>query len=86
MLYPECILNQTNNSENGHNKLFFPTFDNVKEGRRNKNSWLFIMSRFLPSLFRGQDKKIEFQKSDLSSYCTIAAESLLFLLVENDLN
>ena len=41
------------------------------------------MSRFMPAMFRGQEKKNDFQKIKLSEYCTVAIEALLFMLIEN---
>ena len=64
-----------------------PTFfslEQVQQGRNNKPIWIQIVSQFTKPLIYYFEKNVMPGKTNFEEYCPIAAEALMFLLLENN--
>ena len=70
------------NDEEGEEGSHFPLLEDMKECRENVESWIFVMSNFLPVLVPGFKKK-KGCNTNFGDVCEKATEALLFLFLEN---
>ena len=61
---------------------YFPSLESIKECRDDEESWVFVMSNFLPVLVPGFKKKKGYN-TNFGDFCENATEALLFLFLEN---
>ena len=73
------------NDEEGEEGSYFPLLEDIKECRENVESWIFVMSNFLPVLVPGCKKKKGYN-TNFGDVCEKATEALLFLFLENSYN
>ena len=73
------------NDEEGEEGSYFPLLEDIKECRENVESWIFVMSNFLPVLVPGCKKK-KGHNTNFGDVCEKATEALLFLFLENSYN
>ena len=61
---------------------YFPSLEAIKECRDDEESWIFVMSNFLPVLVPGFQRKKGYN-TNFGDFCEKATEALLFLFLEN---
>ena len=64
-------------SENASLKL-----ENIRQGRANQATWLYVMTGFLRKIIAGYSKKCPHERN-LEEYCPATLEAYLFLCLEN---
>ena len=69
----------TSNTDEG--QPYFPTLADIKDGRANAVSWMWVMTNFLPQVDAVAKKKMIL--TNLKTWCTTVSEALVQVLVEN---
>ena len=67
-----------------YNNQDFFSLDQLQDGRHNKVIWVYIVSQFMQPLIHRYNQDINSETADIESYCPVAGEALLFLLLENN--
>ena len=60
---------------------YFPELVDVQKGRKDEDSWKFVIAYFMKYIL--PDTKDKIGKKPISDWCPIATEALLFLMIEN---